>query len=214
MPPPLANFEFTLVDRLLIATHFHETELYLHVESGADFVFGRVVLPLFHGCYFANPGATRIALRKVCTLVSVSALLCAAGTGGSPQDESAIRKVLAEDTAAFNEHRPNLIPEATSDDFDLVNLPGIYSSGKPDLRDAFRGAFRNAKMVATIDRIRFIRPDVALVDGTFEISGSDITPAPKGLRTFVLVKENGRWMITALRQMTPVASAGTTPLKN
>lgn len=148
-------------------------------------------------------------MRIVCTLVSVSALLCAAGTKGSPEDESAIRKVLAEDTTAFNEHRPSLIAEATTDDFDLVNPPGTYSSGKPDLQKAFRGAFRNAKMVATVDRIRFIRPDVALVDGKFEISGSDISPAPKGLRTFVLVKENGRWMITALRQMTPVAPVGT-----
>jgi uncharacterized protein (TIGR02246 family) len=135
-------------------------------------------------------------------------MLCAAGTKGSPEDESAIRKLLAEITAAFNQHRGDLISAASTDDFDLVNPPGTYSSGKPDLGDSFRGAFRNARVVATIQRIRFIRPDVALVDGTFEISGSEITPAPKGLRTFVLVKENGRWMITALRQMIPSAPAG------
>ena len=150
-------------------------------------------------------------MRIVCTLVSVSVMLCAAGTKGSPEDESAIRKVLAESMAAFNEHRPNLIPEATTDDFDVVNPPGTYTRGKPDFQEAFRGAFRSAKMVGTVDRIRFIRPDVALVDGTFEISGSDITPAPKGFRTFVLVKENGRWKITALRQMIPVGPVSTTP---
>jgi uncharacterized protein (TIGR02246 family) len=136
-------------------------------------------------------------------------MLCAAGTKGSPEDDSAIRKLLADNTAAFNQHRGDLISEASTDDFDLVNPPGTYTSGKPDLREAFTGAFRNAKVVATIERIRYIRSDVALVDGTFEISGSDLTPAPKGLRTFVLVKEGGRWKITALRQMIPVGQAGT-----
>jgi uncharacterized protein (TIGR02246 family) len=138
-------------------------------------------------------------------------MLFAAGTKANPEDELAIRKVLADTTAAFNQHNRYLNPEATTDDFDLVNPPGTYTSGKADLQDAFRGAFRNARMVATVDRIRFIRPDVALVDGTFEISGSEISPAPKGLRTIVMVKENGRWMITALRQMIPVAPTGTTP---
>ena len=147
-------------------------------------------------------------MRILCTLVTVPLILCAAGAKSSPEDESAIRKLLADNTVAFNEHRGDLITAASTDDFDLVNPPGTYSSGKPDLREAFRGAFRNAKMAATIERIRFIRPDVALVDGTFAISGSEITPAPKGLRTFVLVKENGRWMITALRQMIPVAPTG------
>jgi uncharacterized protein (TIGR02246 family) len=136
-------------------------------------------------------------------------MLCAAGIKGSPEDEAAIRKLLAGITAAFNQHRGDLISAASTDDFDMVNPPGTYSSGKPDFRDAFRGAFRNATVVAAIERIRFIRPDVALVDGTFDISGSEITPAPKGLRTFVLVKENGRWMITALRQMIPVAPVAT-----
>jgi uncharacterized protein (TIGR02246 family) len=150
-------------------------------------------------------------MRIVCALVGISAMVCVAATKGTPEDELAIRKVLAENTAAFNQHKPDLNSQATTDDFDVVNPPGIYSSGKPDLRDAFRGAFRNARMVATVDRIRFIRPDVVLVDGTFEITGTEIKPAPKGLRTIVLVKDNGRWVITALRSMIPVAPVGSTP---
>jgi uncharacterized protein (TIGR02246 family) len=153
-------------------------------------------------------------MRIVCAFVSISAMMCAAATKGTPEDESAIRKVLAETTAAFNQHKPDLNGEATTEDFDVVNPPGTYSSGRPDLRDAFSGPFRNARVVAAVDRIRFIRPDVVLVDGTFEVTGTEIKPAPKGLRTFVLVKENGRWAITALRQMIPVAPVGTTPPKH
>ena len=39
-------------------------------------------------------------MRIVCALVSVLVVLCASGTKGNPEDESAIRKVLAETTAA------------------------------------------------------------------------------------------------------------------
>jgi uncharacterized protein (TIGR02246 family) len=152
-------------------------------------------------------------MRKICALVSISATMCVAATYGTPKDESEIRQVLADVAVAFNQHKANLIPEATAEAFDVVNPDGTYTTGIPDLRDAFSGAFRNARMVATVDRIRFIRPDVSLVDGTFEVTGTEITPAPKGRRTFVLVKENGRWMITALRQMIPVVPAGATSPK-
>jgi len=47
-------------------------------------------------------------MRIVCALVSVLVVLCASGTKGNPEDESAIRKVLAETTAAFNQHKANL----------------------------------------------------------------------------------------------------------
>jgi hypothetical protein len=68
-------------------------------------------------------------------------------------------------------------------------------------------------MIETVGRIRFIRPEVALADGTFEITGTEIKPYPKGLQTWVLVKENECWVITAIRQMVPVASTGATASK-
>ena len=70
----------------------------------------------------------------------------------------------------------------------------------------FEGVFKNAREIVGIERIRFIRPDVAIVDATFEITGTDLKPYPKGLQTMVLVKDNGRWLATALRRMVPVAA--------
>lgn len=132
-------------------------------------------------------------------------LLPATKKQNAPEDEQAIRKVLADETAAWNRHEGSL-NGAFTQDFDVVIATGDYIAGKPNLQEAFSTILKNAHKIDAVDRIRFIRPDVALVDGRFEISGTDIQPYPKGLLSCVLVKENGRWAVTANRQMVPVVA--------
>ena len=154
--------------------------------------------------------------RKVfCVFLTVSAVLCVAAEKGSPEDEVAIRQVIADWTGAFNRHEMNLdaVASGFSGDFDMVNPAGAYVKGKPDLREAFKTFLRNTRTFETVDRIRLIRPDVALVDGSYEFTGTEIRPYPKGFQTWVLTKENGRWLMTALRMMIPPRSAGTPPPK-
>ena len=148
--------------------------------------------------------------RVICVFLTISAVLCVAAEKGTPEDEVAIRQVIAGWKVAFNRHEvnPDAVAVAFSDDFDMVNPAGTYVKGKPDLREAFQTFLKNARKIETVDRIRFIRPDVALVDGTYEFTGTEIKPYPKGFQTWVLMKENGRWMMTALRMMIPPAPAG------
>ena len=149
-------------------------------------------------------------MKVVCVLLTVSAVLCPAAEKGSPEDEVAIRQVIADWTAAFNRHEMNLdaVASAFSGDFDMVNPAGAYVKGKPDLREAFKTFLRNTRTFETVDRIRLIRPDVALVDGSYEFTGTELKPYPKGVQTWVLTKENGRWLITALRMMIPPEPGG------
>jgi uncharacterized protein (TIGR02246 family) len=109
------------------------------------------------------------------------AVLRMAAEKGSLEDEVAIRQVIADWTGAFNRHEMNLdaIASGFSDDFDMVNPAGPYVKGKPDLREAFKTFLRNARKIETIDRIRFIRPDVALVDGSYEFTATELKPYPK-----------------------------------
>jgi hypothetical protein len=65
---------------------------------------------------------------------------------------------------------------------------------------------KDARDSVTVERVRFLRPDVALVDGTFHITGSTLPGEPRGLQTVVLVKEQGRWLAAAIRRMVPVAA--------
>ena len=141
-------------------------------------------------------------LRLWATLL-LSAALCLAQSKGTAEEETAIRKVLADSTEAFNRHEGKLTPAAYSDEFDAVISNGVRVPGKPDLTEGFKTALKNARKIETIQRIRFIRPDVAIVDATFEFTGTEIKPYPKGLQTIVLTKEAGRWVITALRTMVP-----------
>ena len=142
-------------------------------------------------------------MRTVLALLAAAAALSWAAEPGTPEDEAAIRKVIADRAASFNRHEDRINPAGFSVDFDLVNPRGDRKIGIADLREMFQTVLRNAHMVESIERIRFIRPDVALVDGKFEVSGTEIRPYPKGFQVWVLVKENGRWLITAIRQMNP-----------
>jgi len=149
-------------------------------------------------------------LKKIWACMSFAVMLCAAATKGTPEDEQAIRKLIAEIEAGWNRHDAKAVSALATEDFDIVVPPGNYTGGRAEnetgLQRSFSTVFKNARDTVTIDRIRFIRPDVALVDGTFEITGSEIPgPPPKGLQTLLLVREDGRWMVTALRRMIPVA---------
>lgn len=152
---------------------------------------------------------------KLVVIAALTVIACIADTQGAPEDEAAIRKIVAESAAAFNRHEPALginLKAITTKDFDVVIPPGEYGKAGPELdarteKDR-KGVFRNARIESTVTRIRFIRPDVAIVDGTFMITASDVKPDPKGLDTFVMVKEGGVWRATALRRMIPVVEPG------
>ena len=138
-------------------------------------------------------------MRALCVLVIAAVTSLAAGT----EDDAEIRKVLADSTAAFNRHAPNLTPEGYAEDFDIVNPNGERLPGRPNLGEAFKTYLKNAKKMEAVQRIRYIRPDVALVDAEFDFAGVEMKPA-KGQSTYVLAKEGGRWVIRAVRLMIPV----------
>lgn len=146
-------------------------------------------------------------MRRLTATALTCVVLCVAQPKGTAEDEIAIRKVLAEVTEAFNRHEGKLVPAAYSDDFDAVIANGARIPGKPDLTDGFKTHLKNARKIEKIERIRFIRPDVAVVDGTFEYTGTEIKPYPRGRQTIVLTKENRQWVMTALRTMVPTTPA-------
>jgi len=76
------------------------------------------------------------------------------------------------------------------------------------LAEQFAGVYKGATIKITTASIRFLKPDVALVNGSFEVSGlqgldGKELPVRKGLSTNVLMKQRDKWMIAALRGMVP-----------
>jgi hypothetical protein len=65
----------------------------------------------------------------------------------------------------------------------------------------------------TLTSVRFLRKDVAIADGAFEISGmkdasGKLLPARSGLSTIVAVRKGERWYVAALRGMVPSVPEG------
>ena len=113
------------------------------------------------------------------------------------------------------------MPEGT---FTNVNGEFYVVREEFDRRHAavFGGVFRDTALAMTINKLRFVRPDVAIADIDTEVSGSRLRPqgvavGPDAtLRSrllMVLVRERGDWWIAAYHnvwQATPANSAAMT----
>jgi uncharacterized protein (TIGR02246 family) len=81
--------------------------------------------------------------------------------------------------------------------------------------ELFEGLFKGTSISITTTSIRFLQPDVAVVDGSYEITGmkdaeGNDLPAVKGMYTNISVKEGEQWLFACSRPMIPVELPGTT----
>jgi uncharacterized protein (TIGR02246 family) len=103
-----------------------------------------------------------------------------------------------------------------TDDAVIVNFGGRRVRGREAIRDAMRAALatplRDVATTQTVEHIRFVRPDVAIVECVKVIhdrrDSADTEPVPladRGMLTFVVVERQGEWRISSA-QTTPVAA--------
>jgi uncharacterized protein (TIGR02246 family) len=81
-------------------------------------------------------------------------------------DEAAIRKLIADHNEAFNRHDGSGIVYFT-DDAVTRNIGGAFFTGKAEIEKlsvALNKFFANIQRTETIQRIRFLTADIALVD--------------------------------------------------
>lgn len=135
------------------------------------------------------------------------------GVAGQEQDIIDIHGVVAD--AEKYQSDPAGLTQLLTEDVVLVNFGGRRVSGRDNVRVAMEQAlatpFADVLTKNELADVRFLRPDVALVSAVKHISdqrNSAERAAGEPLRergslTFVLVKEQGRWLI-ALTQTTPV----------
>ena len=104
-------------------------------------------------------------------------------------------------------------------DGDSSGPDGEMYSGREEIAQRYAILFETlyAGTTLSIDTtsIRELDEGVALVNGSFEISGiqgaeGEEMPPAKGLYTNILVQEGDQWLITSLRSWFPVKAPGTT----
>ena len=141
---------------------------------------------------------------------------------GRAVDEEAIRKVLTDYVETWNEHDMTAWGKLFTDDVDYVNRGGgWWKSNKENveghrlIHDMLVRQKQKMTYKSKVEKITFLKPDVAIVQATWEWPGFT-TPSGeevedfKGIITMVMVKQNGMWLIRALQNtVTSIPAART-----
>ena len=97
------------------------------------------------------------------------------GMQGSGQEEVLVRKVLATYEDSWNRHDMEIFASVFTKDCDYVNIAGRHWKGVDEnVRQhaaLFQGRLAGVIQSATGVQIRFLKPDVALVHATWDVSG-------------------------------------------
>lgn len=126
----------------------------------------------------------------------------------SNPEEAAIRKILDEEVAAWNKGDADAYSRHFATDGTFTNLLGTFFQGREAFRERhaqiFSGAYRGSRKELEVVSLKFVRPDVAIVETLQTVSGfQKLLPGTsadaKGrLQTRllqVLVKDGSEWKI-------------------
>jgi len=126
-------------------------------------------------------------------------------TGGS-EDEIRIRKVLTDQSAAWNRGDAVGWADAFTANADFVNLRGTVITGSSGIAKAIGGAavFKGTHLTITVRKLTFLSSDVAMIDTNYLITGIAV-PIPgftsngvlKTLVKYIAVRHDGKWRFTA-----------------
>src|ERR1700730_3862296 len=104
-------------------------------------------------------------------MLFLSTILAAQGGPG----EMAVRKILHEQVAAWNKGDAEAYSQHFAADGTFTNIVGMFFTGHDAFREThdqiFKGVFRGTTKQEDIFSIRFLRPDVAVVETLQTVSG-------------------------------------------
>ena len=144
------------------------------------------------------------------TLSALFLLLCGAAFGqkssdaAPAEDEKAIRVNVEQMVKGWNMKSGAEFAKPFAEDSDYVVVNGMHIKGRVDnaaghqmIFDTF---YKDTDISAAIEKIRFLRPDVAVVHVLAErFPKADKSKTVKGRLTMVMVKNAGKWEIAAFQ---------------
>lgn len=104
---------------------------------------------------------------------------------------------------AFNHRDANAIAAMWDEDGDYIDETGTRYTGRDAIHSEFEHYFHTSygrKIKLHADSVRFLRPDIVLIDGTSEV---DPAPAGKpvvGRFSAIRIKKDGQWLLTSVRE--------------
>jgi uncharacterized protein (TIGR02246 family) len=128
----------------------------------------------------------------------------------SAPDEKAVRKVIQDEGAAWNKGDAQAYSRDFATDGTFTNILGMFFRGHKAFQDRheeiFKGMFRGTVLQQEVVSLKFVRPDVAVVETLTWVSGFSQSGPPPGTHTDakgrlctrllqVLVRDGGEWKI-------------------
>jgi uncharacterized protein (TIGR02246 family) len=128
----------------------------------------------------------------------------------SNDDSARIRQIIAEQVEAWNIGDAKAFSVRFAEEGSFTNIRGTVFYGHQAFEDRhaeiFSTFFKGSKLTMTVNKIRFVRPDVAIVDISTELS--ELHGTPPGIKVEadgrihtrlqnVFVKDGGEWNIAS-----------------
>jgi len=137
----------------------------------------------------------------LCLCFAAAMLVSGQPSRAAAPDEAAVRDVVQRYTRARELNDPAAIEALFTTDADQYTSSGEWRRGVPALVKGMlaTSASNPGVRAITIAAVRFVTPDVAIVDGDYK-TGTDTRP----LWTTIVVKREAKgWRIAAIRNMAP-----------
>lgn len=144
-------------------------------------------------------------LQRSCLLLLVMTFsVLAAQMPSSSADDQAVRDVVAQYMKARNEKNAEAARRLFTPDADQLVSTGEWRKG---IDSMIRGMMASShkelgRSSITVEDVRFIEPDVAIVDGRYQTTS--VNGAIRNMwTTLILKRTGGEWRIAAIRNMLP-----------
>jgi uncharacterized protein (TIGR02246 family) len=158
----------------------------------------------------------------VLSIVLAPAFLSArAASSESAADSAAIKELVMAFTNDFNRHDAQAVATHFTEDADFTNVQGMTTHSRKGIEEhfvpLFKGRLANAHRTVSVRGIHPLSPTIAAVTTDYELKGAkDTSGADQGLRKgiydWVVVKQNGRWMIAVFHESDLPSPAALVPV--
>jgi uncharacterized protein (TIGR02246 family) len=136
--------------------------------------------------------------------------ICLTQSRGKPDDEAAIKKVLGKSLESVEKRDADLRAGLYTEDAAFYNAFGVEREGREAIREFWKevfasGTFNLSQFKFTKEKIRFLRPDLAVVDIFEEVTGQRAPetgrelPARSVHLTLIMTKKGNKWSVAYYR---------------